>query len=79
MNIQANKIVFPTHVVVCDPVCASETYMQDMAEHIEMYARNSTPREHALVLRNCNNDGTWGIKIYKGYQPCAIIAATEGA
>jgi len=79
MNIQANKIIFPTHVVVCDPACASAEYLQDMAEHIKEYAENDTPREHARVLRNCNNDGTWGIKVYKGYQPCAIIAATQGA
>ena len=78
MNIHANKIIFPTHVVVCDPDCASRNYMEEMAGYFEVFAENDTPREHARVLRYCNNDGTWGIKVYKGYQPSAIIAATEG-
>lgn len=62
MNIKHNTIVFPTHVVVCDPGCYSPEYMQDMVEYFEDYAVEDTPREHARVLRHCNNDGTWGIK-----------------
>lgn len=78
-NIQGNKIIYPTHVVVCEPTCYSEDYMEDMAYMLEKRAEDNSAREHARVLRYCNNDGTWGIKFHKGYQPCAIIAATEGA
>ena len=73
MYIRANNIIYPTHTVVCDPSCASKEYLEEMAHHIGLYADNDTPREHARVLRNCNNDGTWGIKMHRGYQPCAIM------
>ena len=61
MQIEGNKIIFPTHAVVCDPSCASPEYMQLMAEELED-ATEHTPREHAAILRYVNNDGTWGIK-----------------
>lgn len=62
MQIQSNKIIFPTHVVVCDPEIADAEYMAGMAETLEADAQEATPREHARVLRHHNNDGTWGIK-----------------
>ena len=65
MHIQGNKIVFPTHMVVCDPVCADQAYMEFMYEELLECAKKHTPREHARVLRECNNDGTWGIKILR--------------
>ena len=68
MNIQGNKIVFPTHVVVCDPSCADKEYMEMMCEELAEFAEEHTPREHARVLRDCNNDGTWGIKILHSIQ-----------
>lgn len=61
MHIANNKLIFPTHVVVCDPDCYSVEYMLDMAQEIAK-AKAPTPREHARILRRHNNDGTWGIK-----------------
>jgi hypothetical protein len=63
MQIQANKLIFPTHVVVCELGCYSAEYMEDMAYCLATEARSETPREHARVLRHNNNDGTWGIKM----------------
>jgi hypothetical protein len=74
MQINGNKIIYATHVVVCDPSCASPEYMKIMAELLED-ANAPTMREHARTLRYHNNDGTWGIKQHKGYQPCAIMSA----
>lgn len=68
MHIINNTIVYPTHTVVCDPACYSSEYMQDMMVHISENAEDDTPREHARVLRHCNNDGTWGIKVNKQLQ-----------
>ena len=62
MQIQSNKIIFPTHVVVCNPAVADKEYMEEMANYLEADTRHETPREHARLLRNCNNDGTWSIK-----------------
>lgn len=61
MRIDGNKIIFPTHIVVCDPDCADAEYMQLIVEELES-AREHTPREHGRILRKINNDGTWGIK-----------------
>jgi hypothetical protein len=63
MNIQYNTIVYPTHVVTCDPAVYSREYMEDMARTLDEDAVEPTPREHARVLRLHNNDGTWGIKV----------------
>ena len=62
MRICANKIMFQTHAVVCDPKVADAEYMQLMAETLGAEADQATPREHARVLRNHNNDGSWGIE-----------------
>lgn len=62
MRIQGNAILYATHAVVCDPALANEEYMQFMVEILEDEAKEVSPREHARVLRNNNNDGTWGIK-----------------
>jgi hypothetical protein len=63
MVIEANKVIFNTHAVVCDPTCASTEYMEIMATLLQE-ALVETPREHARVLRYHNNDGTWGIKLH---------------
>jgi hypothetical protein len=62
MVIDSNKIIFPSHVVVCDPGCASADYVEMMADLLMQEATEPSPREHARVLRHHNNDGTWGIK-----------------
>jgi hypothetical protein len=66
MNIQRNTIVYPTHVVTCDPAVYSRAYVEDMANTLTEEAAEPTPREHARVLRWHNNDGTWGIKVTNG-------------
>ncbi len=67
MQIQGNRIVFPTHAVEMNLEAGwseefSQGYLKAMAEHLDLQADEPTPREHARVLRECNNDGTWGIK-----------------
>jgi hypothetical protein len=62
MQVNGNKIVFPTHAIVCDPEVADPEYMRLIADTIEAEANEPTMREHARVLRNHNNDGSWGIK-----------------
>jgi hypothetical protein len=64
MHIAHNQIKFPTHTIVCDPDCYSAEYMLLMAQEIAK-AKVPTPRNHARILRQHNNDGTWGIKVYK--------------
>lgn len=63
MHIKHNTIVFPTHIIVCDPAVCRPKYMEEMAELIADEAEDNTPRAHARVLRNNNNDGTWGLKM----------------
>ncbi len=62
MPVVGNKIVYPTHAVVCDPTVADPEYMQMIAETLDAEATEPTMREHARVLRMHNNDGSWGIK-----------------
>jgi len=63
MQIKHNTIVFPTHIIVCDPAVYWPEYMVEMAELLEVEATDCTARAHAKVLRNNNNDGTWGLKM----------------
>lgn len=73
--IVGNKILFPTHAVVCDPEVCDPSYMEIMEETILADAKEATPREHARVLRRHNNDGSWGIKKLTADDSNAIINA----
>ena len=59
MQIQANKIVYANHSVICDPDVYSSEYMEDMASHLSPLGN---ARIHEEELEDMNNDGSWTVE-----------------
>lgn len=53
-----NEIFFACHKVVCDPECANDDYLNEMAEEFD---EDGAPEEHAEALERVNNDGSWSV------------------